>query len=169
MLVCLGHQIPALAEHYTVIAPDLRGYGYTEKPYTGYDKRTMATDIRELMTALGYDRTAVIGHDRGARVGLRLAKDHRDFVERLAVLDNVPTRVIFEMMDGTLAKGQWWFLFNAVPNPPEALITGREDDSDLPRRRLTPRASVTPNAAQYDGRPRHHHHTGTPRPTDSPA
>jgi pimeloyl-ACP methyl ester carboxylesterase len=63
-------------------------------------------------------------HDRGARVALRLAKDHRDFVERLAVLDNVPTRVIFEMMDGTLAKGQWWFLFNAVPNPPEELITG---------------------------------------------
>jgi pimeloyl-ACP methyl ester carboxylesterase len=60
----LGHQIPALAEHYTVIAPGLRGYGYTEKPYTGYDKRTTAADIRKLMTALGYDRAAVIGHDR---------------------------------------------------------------------------------------------------------
>ncbi|MCW2551205.1 MAG: alpha/beta hydrolase [Mycobacterium sp.] len=120
------HQIPRLAEHYTVIAPDLRGYGYTEKPHTGYDKRTMAADIRELMAALGYDRAAVVGHDRGARVGLRLAKDHPDFVARLAVLDNVPTRVLFEMMDGNLAKGQWWFLFNAVPNLPEALISGRE-------------------------------------------
>jgi haloacetate dehalogenase len=54
----------------------------------------MAADIRKLMTALGYDRAGVIGHDRGARVGLRLAKDHRDFVERPAVLDNVPTRAI---------------------------------------------------------------------------
>ena len=121
------HQTPALATHYTVIAPDLGGYGYTEKPHTGYDKRTMAADIREPMATLGYDRAAVIGHDRGARVGLRLAKDHPDFVERLAVLDNIPTRVIFETMNGNLAKGQWWFLFNAVPNLPEALIAGREE------------------------------------------
>jgi pimeloyl-ACP methyl ester carboxylesterase len=121
------HQIPALAAHYTVVAPDLRGYGYTEKPYTGYDKRTMAADIRALMAGLGYDRAAIVGHDRGARVGLRLAKDHPDFVERLAVLDNVPTRVVFEMMNGTLAKGQWWFLFNAVPNLAEALLVGREE------------------------------------------
>lgn len=103
-----------LAKHYTGHRPDLRGYGYTEKPYDGYDKRKMAADIRELMATLGCDRAAVAGHDRGARVGLRPAKDHRDFVERLAVFDNVPTRVLFEMMDGTLAKSQWWFLFNAV-------------------------------------------------------
>jgi haloacetate dehalogenase len=121
------HQIPVLAQSYTVIAPDLRGYGYTEKPNTGYDKRTMAADIRALMAALGHDRAAVIGHDRGARVALRLAKDHPDFVERLAVLDNIPTRVLFETIDGPIARGQWWFLFNAVPNLPEALIAGREE------------------------------------------
>jgi len=58
---------------------------------------------------------------------LRLAKDHPDFVERLAVLDNIPTRVLFETLDGPLARGQWWFLFNALPNLPEALIAGREE------------------------------------------
>jgi pimeloyl-ACP methyl ester carboxylesterase len=87
----------------------------------------MAADIRALMAALGHDRAAVIGHDRGARVALRLAKDYPDFVERLAVLDNIPTRVLFETIDGPIARGQWWFLFNAVPNLPEALIAGREE------------------------------------------
>ncbi len=121
------HQIPVLADRYTVVAPDLRGYGYTSKPLAGYDKRTMANDIRGLASLLGYRRIAVIGHDRGARVGLRLAKDHPGLVARLAVLDNVPTRVIFEAMNGPLAAGQWWFLFNQVPGLPEALITGREE------------------------------------------
>jgi pimeloyl-ACP methyl ester carboxylesterase len=69
---------------------DLRGYGYSGKPATGYDKRTMAADIRALADRLGHDRIAVVGHDRGARVTLRLAKDHPDLVRRLAVLDNVP-------------------------------------------------------------------------------
>lgn len=121
------HQIPALAQRYTVIVPDLRGYGYTEKPRSGYDKRTMAADVLELVKLLGHDRAAVIGHDRGARVALRLAKDHPGFVERMAVLDNVPTKVVFDKMDGPLARGQWWFLFNAVEGLPEALIVGREE------------------------------------------
>jgi pimeloyl-ACP methyl ester carboxylesterase len=78
------HQIPVLAERYTVIAPDLRGYGYSGKPPAGYDKRTMATDIQELAGLLGYHRIAVAGHDRGAQVGLRLARDHPALVSRLA-------------------------------------------------------------------------------------
>lgn len=121
------YQIPVLAVRYTVIAPDLRGYGYSDKPPVGYDKRTMATDIQELAKLLGYPRIAVVGHDRGARVGLRLARDHPALVSRLAVLDNVPTKVVFDAMDGTLAAGQWWFLFNQVPALPEALIAGREE------------------------------------------
>ena len=121
------HQIPALARRYTVLAPDLRGYGYSEKPYQGYDKRTMATDIRELAARLGFGRFALVGHDRGARVALRLAKDAPETVSRLAVLDNVPTRVIFETMNAELARGQWWFLFHQVANLPEALIAGREE------------------------------------------
>jgi pimeloyl-ACP methyl ester carboxylesterase len=120
-------QIPVLAERYSLIVPDLRGYGDTSKPDGGYDKRTMATDIRELMRHLGHERVAIVGHDRGARVATRFAKDHPEAIDRLAVLDNVPTRVIFDTLDATSAKLQWWFLFNQVPHLPEALIAGREE------------------------------------------
>jgi haloacetate dehalogenase len=115
-------QIPVLAQHYHLIVPDLRGYGDTEKPATGYDKRTMATDIYELMHHLGIDKIALIGHDRGARVGTRFAKDYRQAIDRLAVLDNIPTRVIFETLNAERAKRQWFFLFNQIPDLPEALI-----------------------------------------------
>ncbi len=87
-------QIPVLAQHYRVIAPDLRGYGETDKPATGYDKRTMARDIRELMRALDLPKIALVGHDRGARVATRFAKDYPDLLDRLVVIDNVPTRVV---------------------------------------------------------------------------
>jgi len=87
----------------------------------------MANDIRVLMTALGIERAPIIGHNRDARVGLRFAKDHPDATDRFAALDNVPTRVIFERMDAKVVRGHWFFLFNAVRDPPEALITGREE------------------------------------------
>jgi len=121
------HQIPILAKHYRVIAPDLRGYGETQKPSTGYDKKTMARDIVGLMHNLGIERAAVIGHDRGARVGLRLAKDFPEIVSRFAALDNIPTRTIFERMDAEVARTHWFFLFNALQDLPEALVTGREE------------------------------------------
>jgi len=89
-------QIPVLAERYTIIAPDLRGYGETEKPHSGYDKRTMANDLAALMDHHGHKRAPIIGHDRGARVGTRFAKDHRDRIDRFAALDNVPTRILVE-------------------------------------------------------------------------
>jgi pimeloyl-ACP methyl ester carboxylesterase len=120
-------QIPALAEHYTVIAPDLRGYGATDKPAAGYDKRTMANDVVALMDHLGHDRVPMIGHDRGARVATRFAKDHRDRIERLAVLDNIPTRAIALNFDATAARVGWFFIFLGVPDLPEALIEGREE------------------------------------------
>lgn len=120
------HQIPVLAERYTVIAPDLRGCGSSDKPAAGYDKRSMAGDIVGMLRVLGYESAAVVGHDRGARVALRMAKDHPDVVERLAVLDNVPTKVIFDSMDARIAAGHWLFSFNRVSDLPEALIAGRE-------------------------------------------
>ncbi len=120
-------QIPVLAEHYRLIVPDLRGYGETEKPASGYDKRTMAADIRALMEHLGIPRAAIIGHDRGARVATRFAKDHPDAISRLVVLDNIPTLTIFEKMDAEIARGHWFFIFNNVPDLPEALIQGREE------------------------------------------
>ncbi|MCK7339942.1 alpha/beta fold hydrolase [Enterobacter cloacae] len=70
------HQIPVLSRHYRVIAPDLRGYGETDKPASGYDKRNMARDIRELMRVLGLEKVVLVGHDRGARVATRFAKDY---------------------------------------------------------------------------------------------
>ncbi|MGA9138840.1 MAG: alpha/beta hydrolase, partial [Methanocella sp.] len=83
-------QIPVLSTNYRVIAPDLRGYGDTDKPQDGYDKRTMARDIYELMLSLGYTKIVLVGHDRGARVATRFAKDYPEAVDRLVVLDNIP-------------------------------------------------------------------------------
>ena len=110
-----------------MIAPDLRGYGDTEKPFGGYDKRTMAQDIYALMQRLGYSKALIVGHDRGARVATRFAKDYPASIERLVVMDNIPTRVIFERMNAEIARGHWFFVFNNVPDLPEALIMGREE------------------------------------------
>ncbi|QEL22049.1 alpha/beta hydrolase [Bosea sp. F3-2] len=120
------YQIPVLAERYRVIAPDLRGYGETDKPTSGYDKRNMAKDIRELMAALNLPKIALVGHDRGARVATRFAKDYPDLVNRLVVMDNVPTRIVARDLNAAIAKSYWFFLFHLVPDLPEALIAGRE-------------------------------------------
>ena len=121
------HQIPELAKRYHVIAPDLRGYGETDKPADGYDKRNMALDLRELMRALGISKVALVGHDRGARVATRFAKDHPDALDRLVVMDNVPTRIVSREFNAKMAKVYWFFMFHLVPDLPEALIEGRED------------------------------------------
>ena len=121
------HQIPALAERYRVIAPDLRGYGETDKPASGYDKRTMAQDIVALMDALGLAKVALVGHDRGARVATRFAKDHPQRLDRLVVMDNVPTRIVARSLNARTARAYWFFFFHLVPELPEALIAGRED------------------------------------------
>jgi haloacetate dehalogenase len=120
-------QIPVLAERYTVIAPDLRGYGDTEKPACGYDKRTMANDLAALMDHLGHERAPIIGHDRGARVGTRFAKDHRKRIDRFVSMDNVPTRILMENSGGRVGQTGWFVAFLGVPDLPEALIAGREE------------------------------------------
>ena len=97
---------PLAAAGHTVLAPDLRGYGLSDKPPSGYDKRTMAGDVRALAGHIGHRRIALLaGHDRGARVAHRLALDHPGEVERLAVLDVVPTREMFTRPDATIARG----------------------------------------------------------------
>jgi haloacetate dehalogenase len=121
------NQWPNLAQDYHIIMPDLRGYGDSDKPDSGYDKRTMAEDVRQLVAHFGYDRITLIGHDRGARVATRFAKDHRQMFDRLAVLDNIPTRVVFNSTDARLARLYWFFYFQQVPHLPEALIEGREE------------------------------------------
>jgi len=109
------------------VAPDLRGYGRTGKPAGGYDKRSMAGDIRGLMDYLGEGRAALVGHDRGARVATRFAKDYPGMIDRLVVMDNIPTREIYASMDAAKARAHWFFIFNSAPDLPEALIAGREE------------------------------------------
>ena len=99
----------------------------TEKPASGYDKRTMANDIRALLQHLEIEKVSMIGHDRGARVATRFAKDHPAMLDRLVVMDNIPTRIIFQRMNAEVARGHWFFIFNNVPDLPEALISEREE------------------------------------------
>jgi pimeloyl-ACP methyl ester carboxylesterase len=118
---CWHRVAGTLAETHTVIAPDLRGYGRTDKPVGGYDKRTMAADVAGLAEQLGFERVAVVGHDRGGRVGHRWALDRADQVERLAVLDIAPTREMWRRLDSDIANGYWHWLFHLQPDLPELL------------------------------------------------
>jgi haloacetate dehalogenase len=114
---------PRLAAEYTVVCPDLRGCGDSDKPRDGYDKKTMARDVHEVMLALGHSTYAVVGHDRGARVAHRLALDYSDAVTRLCLLDIVPTHTVFSRTDRHLAAAYWhWFFFQA-PDLPEVMIS----------------------------------------------
>jgi haloacetate dehalogenase len=124
---------PILAEHHTVVAADLTGYGASLRPapapdHLPHSKRAMALDQVEAMVALGFDRFAVAGHDRGGRVAYRMALDHPDRVERVAVLDIVPTGEVWSRADRTFARGYWHWAFLALPAPlPERLIGGDPD------------------------------------------
>ncbi len=119
---------PALALRYTLICPDLRGYGGSHKPpasadHAAYAKRAMARDMAQLMSHFGHERFAVVSHDRGARVAHRLALDYPERVERLAVLDIVPTLEHFERTDMAFALGYYhWFWFAQRHPFPENLI-----------------------------------------------
>jgi haloacetate dehalogenase len=119
-----------LAEQHSVVVTDLRGYGDSAKPAGGgdhadYSFRAMATDQIEVMKALGHERFSVIGHDRGARVGHRLALDHPGAVERLGLLDIVPTSFVYANTERRLATlyFHWFFLIQSEPLP-ERLIGG---------------------------------------------
>jgi haloacetate dehalogenase len=124
---------PALAEDFTVVACDLRGYGASDKPPTTadhwpYTKRAMARDQIAVMRALGFDRFSVCGHDRGARVGYRMALDHPERVERLAVIDIVPTGEVLLRTNREMALGYYHWFFLAQPAPlPERLIGADPD------------------------------------------
>lgn len=114
---------PRLAGEFRVVCPDLRGYGDSDKPAGGYDKKTMAQDMHEVMAALGHATYAVVGHDRGARVAHRLALDQAKAVTSLCVLDIVPTHTVFARADRHLAAAYWhWFFFQA-PDLPEVMLS----------------------------------------------
>ncbi len=114
--------IPALAARYTVIAPDLRGLGDSTKPQGGYDKRTVAGDIRELVRALGYERIRLVGHDIGGWVAYPYAAAHPEEVEKLVILQAlVPGYGLERNM-----QEAWHFRFHMELDVPEALVSGRE-------------------------------------------
>ena len=125
----MWHKVaPSLAARYAVVAPDLRGYGDSGKPDVNgdperYSKRRMAQDLLEAMTALGYARFHVVGHDRGARVGHRMALDAPGRVRSFTALDVAPSQAAFDAMDSSLAFA--WFHWHLMRQPypfPETLI-----------------------------------------------
>lgn len=117
-----------LAEHFTVVAADLRGYGDSEKPaavadHSNYSKREMARDSLALMHSLGFEQFSVLAHDRGARVAHRLALDHPQAVSRLVMLDIAPTLAMYAQTDEAFARAYWHWFFLIRPAPlPERLI-----------------------------------------------
>jgi haloacetate dehalogenase len=120
---------PALARRFTVVCPDLRGYGRSGCPpsrpdHAPYAKRALAKDMVSVMDKLGFSRFAVAGHDRGGRVAYRLALDHPERVARLAALDLVPTAEVWERADMRLAQAFWPWSLLAQPEPlPERLVS----------------------------------------------
>jgi haloacetate dehalogenase len=120
--------VPALVEHFTVVACDLRGYGDSFKPagsgdHANYSKRVMANDVLQVMKQLGFERFLVMAHDRGARVAHRLAVDHPEVVQRLIMLDIAPTLAMYEQTTNAFARAYWHWFFLIQPAPmPERLI-----------------------------------------------
>ncbi|WP_128379752.1 alpha/beta fold hydrolase [Streptomyces cavernae] len=126
------HVAAELARDHTVICPDLRGYGASDKPDdaggTAYTKRTMAADVVALARGLGHERFALAGHDRGALVAFRTGLDHPDAVTHLASLDVLPTLDMWEVMHGvTAAVGFHLYLMAQPPGLPEELIGAAPD------------------------------------------
>lgn len=122
------HVAADLASDHTVICPDLRGYGDSDKPANGYSKRTMAADIVALARALGHDRFALAGHDRGALVAFRAGLDHPETITGLACLDVLPTLDMWDAMHGvTAAVGFHLYLMAQPPGLPEQMIAAAPD------------------------------------------
>jgi haloacetate dehalogenase len=127
----MWHQIaPELAREHTVVVPDLRGYGDSSRPpsgadHAGYSFRSMAADQLAVMQALGHESFAVVGHDRGARVAHRLALDSPGAVDRLGLIDVLPTGYMYDTVDRDLATAYYhWFLFIQPEPVPELLMSG---------------------------------------------
>ena len=128
----MWHKVaPELARDYTVVCPDLRGYGDSSKPkglpdHSNYSKRAMAKDMVELMRALGHESFHAVGHDRGGRVAHRLARDHGKCVKSLTVLDISPTLKMYRSTNMQFAKAyyHWFFLIQETPIP-ERMLEGQ--------------------------------------------
>jgi haloacetate dehalogenase len=136
----MWHKVaPQLAREYTVVCPDLRGYGDSSKPkgltdHSNYSKRAMALDMVEVMESLGFVAFHVVGHDRGGRVAHRMARDHGRRVRTLTVLDISPTLKMYESTNMQFAKAyyHWFFLIQEAPLP-EKMLEGLGPDYILKR------------------------------------
>lgn len=117
--------IPDLARDHRVIAPDLRGYGLTDRPRGDYTKRTMAADIARLLDILDIGEVDVVGHDRGARVGHRFALDHSDRLHTLTVLDVAPTHAMMTSGTPTTTEAYFHWLLHMQTDLPDLLTNGR--------------------------------------------
>jgi haloacetate dehalogenase len=140
----MWHRVaPALAREFSLVIPDLRGYGGSSKPPTTsdhepYSKRAMGRDMLALMRHFGHEYFAVAGHDRGGRVGYRLALDHPERITRLAMLDIIPTGEAFRRADRAFGLGYWHWFFLAQPyDLPERLL-GADPDAYYFRNRDLP-------------------------------
>ena len=124
---------PILASDFTVVCPDLRGYGESSKPrdvadHSQMSKRAMAGDVVRLMRALGHERFALVGHDRGAYVASRAAMDHPASVSHLVVMDAVPIGEALRRADARFALAWWhWFFFGQTAKPAERVIDADPD------------------------------------------
>lgn len=124
---------PQLAKDYTVVAADLRGYGDSSKPpdgenHAGHSKRAMAQDGVEVMRHFGFDKFAIVGHDRGGRVAHRMALDHADKLTKVAVIDIVPTYTLYHNVTREFATAYYHWFFFIQPAPfPETLLNNSID------------------------------------------
>ncbi|WP_208353800.1 alpha/beta fold hydrolase [Pseudaestuariivita rosea] len=150
----MWHRVaPRLAQHYTVVAADLSGYGASSKPLTDtrhspYTKRAMAADMVEVMGELGHDRFFLCGHDRGGRVAHRLAADYSEKVRRIAVLDIAPTREMYRNTTEAFAHKYWHWFWLTLPAPlPETMI-GADPDAFLKYKCGHGSAGLTPFAPE---------------------
>ena len=150
----MWHRVaPLLADRFTVVAADLRGYGASSKPpsvpdHANYSKRAMAADMLAVMRALGHERFDLCGHDRGGRVAHRLAADHPDAVRRLALLDIAPTREMYAGTTDGFARAYWhWFLLIQPAPFPEWMI-GADPDAYWLKKCGSGSAGLTPFAPE---------------------
>ncbi len=122
--------IPLVSEQRRVIAPDLRGFGDSDKPEAGYDKKTVAADIIGLLGALGIERAAILGHDWGGWVAYRIALDAPDLTERLIILNMTcpfnATTAAQVYAPQQVAESWYWYMFQ-IPDFPEAVFEGKEE------------------------------------------
>lgn len=121
--------IPLLAAHFTIIAPDLRGLGDSERPLTGYDKRALASDVYQLVSTLGYDKIGLVGHDWGGAVAYYFAYDHPELIERLLILESTPGIArTGEALDLRGIRRLWHVFFQGgAPDVAEQLVRGHEE------------------------------------------